>query len=815
MEQYQVTGMSCAVCATKVEKVVLGLDGIEKCSVNLLTGVLAVEGTATDESIVRAVEGAGYGVKNSKQNSAEVKADNETKSLISRLISSCVLVIALMYISMGVVMWGFPFIPYLNNPISIAIIELLITLVVVAINRKFFISGTKSAIKLSPNMDTLVALGSGASIFYSLVITFVIAFELSNGNLEGANHHLHSLYYESGAMILALITVGKTLESIAKGKTTSAITALMSLTPKTATIKIDGEEKVIAVEELKVGDLVVVRAGGKFSCDGIIVEGSCSCDESALTGESIPVDKTVGDRVSTATTLTSGFVIVRAEKVGLDTTISEIIKTVENANSTKAPIAKLADKVSGVFVPVVMSIALIVTIVWLIISGDIGFSLGRGISVLVISCPCALGLATPVAIMVGSGVGAKNGVLYKNAQSLETAGRIKIVALDKTGTVTQGKPFVTDATAFNMDKTEFVDLAYTLERRSEHPLAKAIVEEYKTSATELEVTDFTTLQGNGVSAIINGETVYGGSVKFIRSVASVSSEVESVANSLQADGKTVTLFSKSGEVVGLIALADKEKDDAKEAIENLKSLGIETVMITGDSEPVAKAVCQSLGIDRYYASVLPTEKERIVSELKSVDKTAMVGDGINDAPALTSADLGIAIGTGTEIAISSAQVVLPGNRLLGLVNAIKIGKNTLKNIKQNLFWAFFYNALAIPVASGVFASIGFTLSPMLGALAMSLSSFCVVTNALRLNFYKSKNSEKTKAKEIKTMEFTLKVEGMMCPHCEARVKQTVENIEGVKSVVVDYKKGTVVFSADTDITKVVADAIVGQGYKVN
>ncbi|MBR2988933.1 MAG: heavy metal translocating P-type ATPase [Clostridia bacterium] len=815
MRKFQVTGMSCAVCATKVEKVVLDLDGIEKCSVNLLTGVLAVEGTATDESIVRAVEGAGYGVKNSKQNSAEVKADNETKSLISRLISSCVLVIALMYVSMGVVMWGFPFIPYLNNPISIAIIELLITLVVVAINRKFFISGTKSAIKLSPNMDTLVALGSGASIIYSLVITFVIAFELSNGNLEGANHRLHSLYYESGAMILALITVGKTLESIAKGKTTSAITALMSLTPKTATIKIDGEEKVIAVEELKVGDLVVVRAGGKFSCDGIIVEGSCSCDESALTGESIPVDKTVGDRVSTATTLTSGFVIVRAEKVGLDTTISEIIKTVENANSTKAPIAKLADKVSGVFVPVVMSIALIVTIVWLIISGDIGFSLGRGISVLVISCPCALGLATPVAIMVGSGVGAKNGVLYKNAQSLETAGRIKIVALDKTGTVTQGKPFVTDATAFNMDKTEFVDLAYTLERRSEHPLAKAIVEEYKKSATEFEVTDFTTLQGNGVSAIINGETVYGGSVKFIRSVASVSSEVESVANSLQDDGKTVTLFSKSGEVIGLIALADKEKDDAKEAIENLKSLGIETVMITGDSEPVAKAVCQSLGIDRYYASVLPTEKERIVSELKSVDKTAMVGDGINDAPALTSADLGIAIGTGTEIAISSAQVVLPGNRLLGLVNAIKIGKNTLKNIKQNLFWAFFYNALAIPVASGVFASIGFTLSPMLGALAMSLSSFCVVTNALRLNFYKSKNSEKTKAKEIKTMEFTLKVEGMMCPHCETRVKQTVENIEGVKSVVVDYKKGTVVFSADTDITKVVADAIVGQGYKVN
>ncbi|MBQ8882941.1 MAG: heavy metal translocating P-type ATPase [Clostridia bacterium] len=819
MRIYEVSGMSCAVCAGKVEKAVSEVSGVESCSVNLLTGKLSLTGNASDEQIITAIENAGYGVKMPKPANfaGEItkKTDEETKNLIVRLVSSCVLVVMLMYVSMGVVMWGFPFIPALHNPVAIALIELLITLVVVALNRKFFISGAKSVIHGSPNMDTLVALGSGASILYSLVITFVIAYDTSNGNLAGAHAHLHGLYYESGAMILTLITVGKTLESFAKGKTTSAISALMSLTPKTATVIRDGVEQVIAVEELRVGDETVIRAGGKFSCDGIIVNGLGSVDESALTGESIPVDKAVGDRVSTATTLVSGYLVVKAEKVGEETTISEIIKTVENANATKAPIAKLADKVSSVFVPVVMAIALIVTVVWLIISGgDIGFSLGRGISVLVISCPCALGLATPVAIMVGSGVGAKNGVLFKSAESLETAGRIKTVALDKTGTLTQGKPFVTDIVAFNEDEKEFIDLAYSLEKYSEHPLAKAIVEEFADRASAIEIEDFATLSGNGVSAKINGATVYGGSVRFTRSLMDISEEMEKKAEELSSDGKTVTVFARDSKVVGFIALADREKTDAVEAIAELKVLGVETVMITGDSQPVAKAVCKKVGIDRYFASVLPVDKEKIVNELKTSAKTAMVGDGINDAPALTSADLGVAIGAGAEIAISSAQVVLPGDKLWGLVNTIKIGRNTLKNIKQNLFWAFFYNALAIPVASGAFVSLGFTLNPMLGALTMSLSSFCVVTNALRLNFYKSKNSDKKQKKEIKTMEFTLKVEGMMCPHCEARVKQTVEGIVGVKTVVVDYKKGTVVFSADSDITATVKSAIENQGYKV-
>ena len=799
--------MSCAVCATTVEKAVKNLDEVKSCSVNLLTGTLSVEGTATDKQIESAVVGAGYGIKTHRNKDNGEKTASETKKLALRLIFSCFLSVALMYFSMGVVMWHFPLPTALENPVIIALIQFALTISVVIINRKFFISGTKSVLKGSPNMDTLVSLGSGASLIYSIVVSVLLIVDYASGNGASSWAKLHSLYYESSAMILTLITVGKTLEAVAKGKTTSAISSLIALTPKSATILVDGQEKIVAIDEIKVGDEIVIKAGGTIACDGIIVGGNASINESALTGESIPVDKTVGDGVSCATTVTSGYIVVKAEKVGENTMISEIVKTVENANSQKAPIAKIADKISGIFVPGVLAIALVATIVWLIASGSISQAVSIGTSVLVISCPCALGLATPVAIMVGSGVGAKNGVLYKTAQSLELAGRIKIVALDKTGTLTLGKPEVTDIIAYGKNLN---DLAYSLEKRSEHPLAVAITNALL-GANEIEIKDFTTHIGNGVSASVGGGKVYGGSVKFISSIITLSENQTEQIQSLQSSGKTVTAFCQNDELVGIIALADKIKPDAKDCIEKLNELGIETVMLTGDDKTVASAVAGEVGIKKYYASVMPNQKSEIVQALKEQGKTAMVGDGINDAPALVSADLGIAIGTGKEIAIESAGVVLPGESLSGLVNAIKIGKLMLRNIKQNLFWAFLYNTLAIPLACGIFAPLGFTLSPMVGALAMSLSSVCVVGNALRINFYQAQTEKKRKEKN---MEYTLKIEGMMCPHCQARVKTAIESVSGVTSVEVDYKKGTAVVVASADNKAQVIETVEKQGYKV-
>ena len=807
MKKYTVKGMSCAVCAQKVENAVSKVDGVENCSVNLITGTLSVNGATVDETIIKAVQDAGYSVQ--LQTEPTQSAKKATEKLGFRLVLSCVTVLVLMYITMGVVMWGFPFVSAFKNPFALAVIQFILATAVMVINRKFFISGAKSILNGSPNMDALVSLGSGASLIYSVVITVIIAIEQFSGNIMTATVQLHGLYYESSAMILALITVGKTLESVAKGRTTNAITSLMSLAPSTATLIIDGKEKIVVVSQIAVGDETIVRAGGKFACDGVIISGECSVDESALTGESVPVDKTVGDTVSSATTIKSGYAIVKAQRVGEDTTLSEIVKTVENANASKARISRVADKISAIFVPIVFGIAIITTLAWFIGSGDIGFSLGRGISVIVISCPCALGLATPVAVMVGSGMGARCGVLYKSAQSLENAGRIKTVALDKTGTITLGKPVVTDVIAFD-NENELTSVAYSLEKLSEHPLGVAIAEEFS-DAKAVEIKDFTTLSGSGVSGMIEDQIVYGGNVKFICSVAIITDEQKRQSEKLQEQGKTVVAFSRGGKVLGLIALQDEIKQDAQFAVERFKEMGIETVIITGDSEIVAKAVAKKIGVERYFASVLPNGKAEILEKLKLNGKTAFVGDGINDAPALTVSDLGIAIGTGTEIAIDSAQVVLPSGNLMGVVNTLKIGQKTLKNIKQNLFWAFLYNCLAIPIACGALVPLGITLTPAIGALAMSLSSVCVVTNALRLNFYKE---EKTKKIVEKAMEFTFKIEGMMCPHCEARVKTTIESIDGVTVADVNYKKGTAIVKAEKDVKVAVETAIKEQGYKV-
>lgn len=819
MKKFDVKGMSCAACSARVEKAVNIVDGVTACSVSLLTNSMQVEGTASDEAIIKAVKAAGYkaSVKGEAAKPTE-KADDVTRGLLARMISSAVVLVALMYVSMGYVMWNFPLPSFFDgNPVAVALVELLLTLVVVVINRAFFVSGAKSIIHRSPNMDALVSVGSGAALIYSLVVTFIMTGEVAAGESMAAMHRFHSLYYESAAMILALITIGKTLEAYAKGKTTSAISALVSLTPEEATVIRDGKEAVVPSSEVAVGDIFVVRTGSRIPVDGVVVSGSGSVDESALTGESVPVEKTEGDKVSGACVSTGGFMTCRATRVGDDTTIARIIKLVEETAASKAPIARLADKVSGVFVPVVMAIALVTTVIWLFVGSGVGFALGRGISVLVISCPCALGLATPVAIMVASGVGAKRGVLYKNAAAIEKAGRIDIVALDKTGTVTEGKPAVTDFITFGVEETELKRLAYSLEKRSEHPLGKAVAA-FCEGAGECEITDFEVLSGFGVSGVSDGEKVVAGKPSIAEGFTA---EHHAVYDRLSGEGKTPMAFSRGGRTIGIIAVADKVKPDATETVARLHALGKRVVMVTGDNERVAKNIAAEVGIDEVRANTLPEDKAKIVGELKAGGKVAMIGDGINDAPALTAADLGIAIGAGTDVAIESADVVISGNSLGGAATAVELGGRALLNIKENLFWAFVYNVLGIPLAAGAFVWAGITLNPMIGAAAMSLSSFCVVMNALRLNLFKPKSAHKAresadtiadKTEKGDTNMIELKIEGMMCEHCVGRVKAALEAVDGVKTVEVSLKRKTATVSGATDYAALVA-AVENAGYK--
>ena len=810
MKKFDISGMSCAACSARVEKAVSSLDGVEVCSVNLLTNSMEVEGSVTDNEIISAVTKAGYGatVHGSKaqktdKKSNKNKVNEEIIAIRNRFFVSLVFLLILMYIAMGHNMWGFPLPSFFEeNPLAIAILQMLLCIIIMVINKKFFISGFKSAMKLAPNMDTLVALGSGASFVYSVALTFQIS-----GNHEA----LHGLYFESAAMILVLITLGKMLEAIAKGKTTDALDKLTSLAPENATVVRDGKEFSITISEVRVGDIFTIRPGESVAVDGIVIEGSSALDESALTGESIPVDKKVGDSVYSATINRSGFLKCQATEVGDKTMLSLIIKMVEDASSSKAPIAKIADKVSGIFVPTVIGISIVTFIIWSLLDKDLGFSLTRAISVLVISCPCALGLATPVSIMVGSGVGAKNGILFKNATSLEEAGKIKVIALDKTGTITVGAPKVTDIVEEN---NELLTYAFSLEKQSEHPLSHAIIEYGKEKGIpSLSVTDFKAVAGNGLEGKINGETIRGGNEAFISQFAPVSDSLKSKAQNLAENGKTPMFFVKNNEILGIIAVADTIKPDAKEAIAELRAMGIKTVMLTGDNERTARAISKQAGVDEVIAGVLPDGKEKVIQNLKKHGKVAMVGDGINDAPALTAADTGIAIGSGTDIAIDSANVVLIKSNMADLPAAIKLSRATLNNIKLSLFWAFFYNCLGIPLAAGVLIPLGITLTPMMGAAAMSLSSFCVVTNALRLNLVKIYKKHKTK--EFKPMTKTIKIEGMMCPHCEAHVKKALEALDGVENIVPSHveKKATLTLTAPVSDETLKA-TVEAQGYKV-
>ncbi len=826
MTQFNITGMSCAACVARVEKAVNGVEGVESCSVSLLTNSMGVEGSADPQKIISAVIEAGYGAtlkdgKNapSKTNDDDALKDTETPKLKKRLVASLGFLIVLMYISMGHIMWGW-WLPEIlaSNPLAIGLLQLILTAIVMVINQKFFINGFKGLLHKSPNMDTLVALGSGASFVYS---TYAL-FKMTAVSGEMAHHYLHEFYFESAAMILTLITVGKMLEARSKGKTTNALKSLMNLAPKTATILKDGIETEIPVEQVQKGDIFVVRPGEQISVDGVIIDGTTAVDESALTGESIPVDKQPGDRVSGGTINQSGFIKCEALRVGEDTTLSQIIKMVSDAAATKAPIAKIADKVSGVFVPVVISIAVVATIVWLIAGQSFGYALARGISVLVISCPCALGLATPVAIMVGNGVGAKNGILFKTAVSLEETGKANIVVLDKTGTITKGQPKVTDIIPISSTENELLSAAYSLEIKSEHPLAKAIVEKgNELNISVIDVQNFKALSGNGVTAKLNGKTVYGGSFKFISEKIITDETTIKVAENLADSGKTPLFFASDEKLLGIIAVADVIKEESPQAIKELQNMGINVVMLTGDNEKTANAIGKQAGVDEVIAGVLPDGKEKVVRRLKDKGKVIMVGDGINDAPALTRADMGIAIGAGTDIAIDSADVVLMNSKLSDVPAAIRLSRATLKNIHENLFWAFFYNAIGIPLAAGVFINIfGWELNPMFGAAAMSLSSFCVVSNALRLNFKDIHNSKKDKKikfkyKEKKTMEITLKIEGMMCPHCEAHVKKALEGVAEVREAIVSHKDGTAIVTLDADAAPVtLKKAVEEQGYKV-
>ena len=854
MEQYNVTGMSCAACSARVEKAVKKVPGVTSCSVSLLTNSMGVEGTASPAAILSAVQEAGYGaspknVSASKASDAsadlDALADHETPKLKRRLIASLGFLLVLMYFSMGHMMWGWPLPHWFDgNHVAMGLVQLLLAGIVMVINQKFFINGFKGLIHGAPNMDTLVALGSMASFVWSTYALFAMTRAQVDGNDALVMHYMMEFYFESAAMILTLITVGKMLEARSKGKTTDALKSLMKLSPKTATLVRDGAEVTVAIADVQKGDVFVVRPGENIPVDGVVLEGTSAVNESALTGESIPVDKAVGDKVSAATTNQSGFLRCEATRVGEDTTLAQIIKMVSDAAATKAPIAKIADTVSGFFVPAVISIAVVTTIVWLLLGHELGYALARGISVLVISCPCALGLATPVAIMVGNGLGAKNGILFKTAASLEAAGRTQIVALDKTGTITEGAPRVTDLLpAEGVSETELLTLAAALESRSEHPLAKAVLADAEAKAiTPPEVTDFAALPGNGLAAKLNGMDIYAGNAAFIQTKLTLPAALAQQAEKLASEGKTPLFFGGAGRLLGVIAVADTLKEDSPEAIRQLQNMGIRVVMLTGDNQRTADAIGRQAGVDEVIAGVLPDGKEAVIRQLQASGKVAMVGDGINDAPALTRADTGIAIGAGTDVAIDAADVVLMNSKLSDVPAAIRLSRATLRNIHENLFWAFIYNIIGIPLAAGLFIPFGLTLNPMFGAAAMSLSSFCVVSNALRLNLFDlhstrhdhktaspaaapvqsaAENNKKSDAEapEVKTedhtMKKTLKVEGMMCGHCEARVKKALEALPEVDEAVVSHEAGTAIVTLNAEVADdVLKNAVEAQDYKV-
>ena len=840
MEQYIVTGMSCAACSSRVEKAVSKVDGVTSCSVSLLTNSMGVEGTASPEAIIQAVEAAGYGASKKGAPGAAAKAgsagaagnaeellkDRETPVLKQRLIWSLGFLVVLMYFSMGHMMWNWPVPAWMEgNHIAMGLLQMILAAIVMVINQKFFISGFKSLWHKAPNMDTLVALGSMASFGYSTYALFAMTDAQLKGSTEQVMEYMHDFYFESAAMILALITVGKMLEARSKGKTTDALKSLMKLAPKTAVVVRNGAEVTVGIDQVQTGDVFVVRPGENIPVDGVILEGSSAVNESALTGESIPVDKEVGDTVSAATINQSGFIRCRATRVGEDTTLSQIIQMVSDAAATKAPIAKIADKVSGIFVPAVISISVVTILVWLIAGQSVGFALARGISVLVISCPCALGLATPVAIMVGNGMGAKHGILFKTAVSLEETGKTEIVALDKTGTITEGMPKVTDMIpAGGISEEELLTYAYALEKKSEHPLARAILAKAQEDGVkELETEEFAALPGNGLTAVVQGGKMAAGNYNFVSTQVSVTREIREKAEKLAEQGKTPLYFARNGEMLGLIAVADVIKADSPQAVKELQNMGIHVVMLTGDNERTARAIGAQAGVDEVIAGVLPEGKEQVIRQLKEKGRVAMVGDGINDAPALTGADMGIAIGAGTDVAIDAADVVLMKSRLSDVPAAIRLSRATLTNIHENLFWAFFYNVIGIPLAAGVWYPVfGWKLNPMFGAAAMSLSSFCVVTNALRLNLFDIRSTRKDKKikknhkeKENKTMTKTMKIEGMMCGHCEARVKKTLEAVAGVSEAVVSHETGTAVVTLSEAVSDdVLKKAVEDQDYKV-
>ncbi|MCU6697460.1 heavy metal translocating P-type ATPase [Laedolimicola ammoniilytica] len=838
MKQYNVTGMSCAACSARVEKAVNKVPGVTACSVSLLTNSMGVEGTAEPSVIIAAVEAAGYGAseKGAENSSAKVSAaadddflkDTETPKIRRRLLASLIFLAPLMYLSMGHMMWGWPVPGFMEgNHVAMGLAQLLLTVIVMVINQKFFISGFKGLLHGAPNMDTLVALGSGASFGYSTYALFAMTVAQVHMDMDAVMAYMHEFYFESAAMILTLITVGKMLEAHSKGKTTDALKGLMKLAPKTAVLVRDGAEVEVPIGQVRKGDVFVVRPGENIPVDGIVLEGSSAVNESALTGESIPVDKNVGDAVSAATLNQSGFIRCEATRVGEDTTLSQIIQMVSDAAATKAPIAKIADRVSGVFVPAVISIAAMTIIIWLLAGESIGFALARGISVLVISCPCALGLATPVAIMVGNGMGAKNGIMFKTAASLEATGKTQIVALDKTGTITSGEPKITDILPTEgVQEAELLKLAYTLEKKSEHPLARAILETGRERGADdtLEVADFQAVPGGGLTGKLDGTVLTGGNLKYISETAEVSDAVRKQSERLAEDGKTPLFFAKDGKLIGIIAVADVIKEDSPQAVRELQGMGIHVVMLTGDNERTAKAIGRQAGVDEVIAGVLPEGKESVIRNLKKKGKVAMVGDGINDAPALTRADMGIAIGAGTDIAIDAADVVLMKSRLSDVPAAIRLSRATLRNIHENLFWAFFYNVIGIPLAAGVWIPLfGWKLNPMFGAAAMSLSSFCVVTNALRLNLFKMHDASKDKKikakadhkKEETTMTKTMKIEGMMCGHCEAAVKKALEAVAGVEAAEVSHEAGTAVVTLTAEVADdVLKNAVEAKDYKV-
>lgn len=829
MKKFNVTGMSCAACSSRVEKAVSKVEGVQSCSVSLLTNSMGVEGSASEESIIAAVEKAGYGASVAgaeKKQSAETDQlkDKDTPVLMHRLIASVGFLVVLMYISMGHMMWGWPLPAFFaDNHIAMGLAQLLLCVIIMVINQKFFISGFKGLIHRSPNMDTLVALGSGASFVYSVYALFAMTDAQVKGNAELVMSYMHEFYFESAAMILTLITVGKMLEAHSKGKTTNALKALLNLAPKKATLLIDGKETEVTVDKVKKGDVFVVRPGESIPVDAEITDGSTAVDESALTGESILVDKVVGDTVSAGTINKSGFIKCSATAVGEDTALSQIIKMVSDAAATKAPVAKIADKVSGVFVPAVIVIALITIAVWLLCGQTVGYALARGISVLVISCPCALGLATPVAIMVGNGMGARKGILFKTAASLEETGKTQIAVLDKTGTITKGEPKVTDIIPFEITENELLKYAYSIEAKSEHPLAKAIiVKAEELSLNPYEVTDFKAESGNGLSAEYNGKRIIGGSKKYISSIIGISNDILSKADKLSEEGKTPLFFMLDNKLLGIIAVADVIKEESPKAIKQLQNMGIKVVMLTGDNERTAKAVGKLAGVDEVIAGVMPDGKEKVVGELKKQGKVLMVGDGINDAPALTRADIGMAIGSGTDIAIDAADVVFMKSKLTDVPAAVRLSRKTLRNIHENLFWAFIYNVIGIPLAAGVWIPLlGWQLNPMFGAAAMSLSSFCVVTNALRLNFFDITNPKKDRKikykskKDDNAMTKTMKIDGMMCSHCEGRVKQSLEGLAQVSQAEVSHEKGTAVVTLTAEVSNdVLKKTVEDQGYNV-